>query len=211
MAIINVLDKKVYNRISAGEVVERPASVIKELVENSIDAGATKIDVQITGGGIASMQVTDNGCGIEREQLERAFLPHATSKISKAEDLDDIVTLGFRGEALASIGAVSRATIISKPQEQDMGMAIDCNGGELSEVYENPAIAGTTVICKDLFFNTPVRAKFLKSAKTEENEVIATLLRVALSRPNVAFTLVCDGKTAIETFGGGLKECISCV
>lgn len=211
MPIINILDKKVYNRISAGEVVERPASVVKELVENAVDAGATEISVTIESGGIASIKVTDNGSGLEREQLKKAFLPHATSKIKLAEDLDDIETLGFRGEALASIGAVSHCTFASKTEEQEVGAAIDCDGGDLSDVYDCPTLTGSTVTCKDLFFNTPARGKFLKSAKSEEGEVESLLLKMALSRPEIAFRFVADGKTKIETFGGGLTECISSV
>ncbi len=211
MAIINLLDKKVYNRISAGEVVERPSSVVKELVENAIDAGATEIFVSIERGGLTSITVKDNGSGIQADQLEKAFLPHATSKIVKAEDLDNILTLGFRGEALASIGAVSKAVIASKTADSTMGYAINCEGGDLSKVYEYPTLNGTTVSVNELFFNTPAREKFLKSAKSEEGEVLSILTKIALSRPELSFSLIADGKTLLETFGGGLKECISCV
>lgn len=211
MAFINVLDKKVYNRISAGEVVERPASVVKELAENALDAGATEISVVIEGGGIASIKVTDNGSGLERAELKKVFLPHATSKIAVASDLEKIGTLGFRGEALASIGAVARCTFSSKTEEQEIGAAIDCDGGELSEVYDCPTLNGTCVTCKDLFYNTPARGKFLKSPKSEEGETESVILKIALSHPNVSFRLVADGKTLVETFGGGLKDCISSV
>lgn len=211
MSKINILDKKVYNRISAGEVVERPASVVKELVENAVDAGATEVSVVIEAGGIAEIKVTDNGSGLEKDQLKKVFLPHATSKISVAEDLDNIMTLGFRGEALASIGAVSRCTFASKTSDAEVGSAIDCDGGELSEPYDFPVQVGTTVTCKELFYNTPARGKFLKSPKSEEAEVESLILRMALSRPNVSFRLICDDKTKIETFGGGLQECIASV
>ena len=211
MATINLLDKKVYNRISAGEVVERPASVVKELIENSIDAGATEIFVNIERGGMTSITVSDNGSGIERNELNKAFLPHATSKIIKAEDLDNILTLGFRGEALASIGAVSKAVIASKTAGSEIGHAINCTGGELSEVYEYPTLNGTTVTVNELFFNTPAREKFLKSPKAEEGEVHSIVTKTALSRPDVAFTLIADGKTLVETYGGGLKECMSAI
>ena len=211
MALINLLDKRVYNRISAGEVVERPASVVKELVENSVDAGATEIFVSIERGGMSSITVRDNGSGIENSQLKKAFLPHATSKIVKAEDLDNILTLGFRGEALASIGSVSKATIASKTVESEIGHAIDCIGGELSEVYEYPTLNGTTVTVSELFYNTPAREKFLKTPKAEEGEVLSVVVKSALSRPHISFTLIADGKTLVETYGGGLKECISCV
>ena len=211
MSVINVLDKKVYNRISAGEVVERPASVVKELVENSLDAGATVITVSIESGGVASIKVTDNGSGLERDQLKKAFLPHATSKIAVAEDLDSVMTLGFRGEALASIGAVARCTFASKTADLEIGAAIDCDGGELSDVYDFPVETGTIFVCRELFYNTPARSKFLKSVKSEEGEVESLILRMALSRPNVSFKLICDGKSKIETFGGGLQDCIASV
>lgn len=211
MATINLLDKKVYNRISAGEVVERPASMVKELVENSLDAGATKIEITISGGGIDSVTVADNGCGIEKSQLERAFLPHATSKIKTAADLDAVFTLGFRGEALASIGAVTQAEIISKTAEDEIGSSIICDGGELGLVSGKTCETGTTVICRNLFFNTPARAKFLKTARAEEGEITAIVTKLAFSNPNVAFRLVADGKVALETYGGGLKECLASV
>ena len=209
MAVINLLDKKVYNRISAGEVVERPASVIKELVENSVDSGATEIIVSIERGGMSSISVRDNGSGIEKEELGKAFLPHATSKILRAEDLDNILTLGFRGEALASIGAVSKAIIASKTAGEEIGHAINCTGGELSEVYEYPTLNGTTVTVTELFYNTPAREKFLKTVKAEEGEVLSVVTKAALSRPEISFTLISEGNTILETYGGGLKECIS--
>lgn len=211
MAVINLLDKKVYNRISAGEVVERPASVIKELVENSVDSGATEIIVSIERGGMSSISVRDNGSGIEKEELVKAFLPHATSKILRAEDLDNILTLGFRGEALASIGAVSKATIASKTVGEEIGHAINCTGGDLSEVYEYPTLNGTTVTVTELFYNTPAREKFLKTVKAEEGEVVSVVTKAALSRPEISFTLISEGNTLLETYGGGLKECISCI
>ncbi len=211
MAIINLLDKNVYNRISAGEVVERPASMVKELVENSLDAGADKIEISVVGGGIRSVTVADNGCGIEKSQLERAFLPHATSKIKSASDLDAIFTLGFRGEALASIGAVTRAEIISKTASEQLGASIVCNGGEIGEVVDKPCETGTTVICKDLFFNTPARAKFLKTPRAEEGEITSIVTKLAFSNPDAAFKLEIEGKTVLETFGGGLKECLASV
>lgn len=211
MATINILDKKVYNRISAGEVVERPSSVIKELVENAIDAGATEISVSIENGGIACMTVRDNGSGVSRAELSKVFLPHATSKIVKAEDLDKIMTLGFRGEALASIGAVARCTFTSKTQEQEVGASIDCDGGEMSEVYDCPTLKGSVVCCRDLFFNTPARGKFLKTPKSEESDIVGIMTKMALSCPHIAFRLTCDGNLQLETFGGGLKECIGSI
>ena len=211
MSIINLLDKKVYNRISAGEVVERPASIVKELVENSLDAGASQIEISIEKGGIAAITVRDNGGGIERSQLGKAFLPHATSKISRAEDLDNIMTLGFRGEALASIGAVTKASIVSKTESQQIGAKIDCDGGELKQTEDFPSLTGTTVSCRDLFFNTPAREKFLKSPKSEEAEINNVVTRLALANPGVSFKLEADGKSLVCTYGGGLKECVACV
>lgn len=187
MSVINVLDKKVYNRISAGEVVERPSSIVKELVENSIDAGASEISVIIDHGGISSITVQDNGKGLEQSQLAKVFLPHATSKISKAEDLDAIMTLGFRGEALASIGAVTRSTFISKTQEQEVGAAIDCEGGETGNVYDYPALTGTTVICRDLFFNTPARCKFLKTPNRKRTKLSFCSLKSRFLIPKLRF------------------------
>ena len=161
MPTINILDKKIYNRIAAGEVVERPFSVIKELIENALDAGATQIDVTIENGGKTLMRVADNGCGISSGDMVKAFLPHATSKIKNVEDLDRILTLGFRGEALASIGSVSNATIVSKTIDDKTGSVIECNGGVIGDVEAYPADIGTVVTVEDLFFNTPARAKFL--------------------------------------------------
>ena len=162
---INVLSPRIYNRISAGEVVERPVSVIKELVENSLDAKATKIKIEIEEGGIKKMAVSDNGCGISKEDLPLAFLPHATSKISDIDDLDAIATLGFRGEALASIASVSMVTLSTKTQDADVGYQINADGGEISKITEIARLDGTTLVVSNLFFNTPARAKFLKRPK----------------------------------------------
>ena len=153
MAKINVLDSSVYNRIAAGEVVERPYSVVKELVENSIDAGAKNIQIDITDGGISSIKITDDGCGIEKEELKKSLMPHATSKISKVDDLDAIATLGFRGEALASIASVSKIKIASKPSGQEFGASISCEGGK-NEILSDGALSdGTEITVKELFFN----------------------------------------------------------
>lgn len=208
MAKINILDKKIYNRIAAGEVVERPYSVIKELIENAIDAGATDIDVTIEDGGKRLMRVSDNGCGISREDLPKAFLPHATSKISAVEDLDKILTLGFRGEALASIGSVSKATILSKTQNDEMGNIIVCEGGVIGDADVYPSDTGTTVSVENLFFNTPARAKFLKASKSEETDITNIITRLILSHPDIAFKYTSDGKVMLQSFGGGLDEAI---
>lgn len=208
MAKINILDKKIYNRIAAGEVVERPYSVIKELIENAIDAGATDIDVTIDDGGKRLMRVSDNGCGISREDLPKAFLPHATSKISAVEDLDKILTLGFRGEALASIGSVSKATILSKTKDDEMGNIIVCEGGVIGDADVYPSDTGTTVSVENLFFNTPARAKFLKASKSEETDITNIITRLILSHPDIAFKYTSDGKVMLQSFGGGLDEAI---
>lgn len=208
MAKINILDKKIYNRIAAGEVVERPYSVIKELIENAIDAGATDIDVTIEDGGKRLMRVSDNGCGISREDLPKAFLPHATSKISAVEDLDKILTLGFRGEALASIGSVSKATILSKTKDDEMGNIIFCEGGVIGDADVYPSDTGTTVSVENLFFNTPARAKFLKASKSEETDITNIITRLILSHPDIAFKYTSDGKVMLQSFGGGLDEAI---
>lgn len=208
MAKINILDKKIYNRIAAGEVVERPYSVIKELIENAIDAGATDIDVTIEDGGKRLMRVSDNGCGISREDLPKAFLPHATSKISAVEDLDKILTLGFRGEALASIGSVSKATILSKTKDDEMGNIIVCECGVIGDADVYPSDTGTTVSVENLFFNTPARAKFLKASKSEETDITNIITRLILSHPDIAFKYTSDGKVMLQSFGGGLDEAI---
>ena len=187
MAKINILPAKVYNRIAAGEVVDRPYSVVKELVENSIDAGATEIEIYVEKGGTQSIRVVDNGCGIEREDLHSAFLPHATSKIAKAEDLENILTLGFRGEAVASIAAVSKMIITSKTKDGKCYRLIS-NGGELGEIMEVAGRDGTEVAVEMLFFNTPVRLGILKSEKAEETDITNFVSRFILNLPNIAFT-----------------------
>lgn len=208
MAKINILDKKIYNRIAAGEVVERPYSVIKELIENALDAGATEIGITIEDGGKKLMRVSDNGCGISREDLPKAFLPHATSKISSVEDLDKILTLGFRGEALASIGSVSKATILSKTKDEEMGNVITCEGGVIGDTDVFPSDTGTSVSVENLFFNTPARAKFLKAGKSEETDITNIITRLILSHPEVAFKYISDNKVLLQSFGGGLDEAI---
>lgn len=201
MAEIKVLDKHVAELIAAGEVVERPSSVIKELVENSIDAGATVITVEIRRGGVSFMRVTDNGCGIERDYASTAFLRHATSKIVTQEDLDSIGTLGFRGEALASISAVSHMELLTKTPESEIGLRLVCDGGEITDLSDAGCPAGTTMIVRDLFYNTPARMKFLKKDVTEGNSVAGILDKIALSHPEISFRLVRDGKEVLHTPG----------
>ena len=208
MGIINVLPSEVYNQISAGEVVERPFSVVKELIENAIDAGATSLTIEIENGGTSFIRVTDDGKGIGFEDLKRAFLPHATSKISVAKDLEHISTLGFRGEALASIGAVSRAKIASLEKGSVVAYEISCEGGVLSSVEESSVSVGTVVTVEDLFFNTPARAKFLKTPKGEESDISNIVSRLILANPTVSFEYIADGKTIYRSFGGNAEEAL---
>lgn len=211
MAKINILDSSVYNRIAAGEVVDRPYSVVKEFVENSLDAGAKNITITIERGGKDLIQVTDDGAGIEKSELRSAFLPHATSKISKAEDLDDIRTLGFRGEALASIASVSNARIRSRAAGASEAYEITCSGGKMGEVIPCALGAGTEITAENLFFNTPVRARFLRSDKGEEGEISNFVSRFVLGNPNVSFRYIADGKLVLQSYGGGLEEAVASV
>lgn len=202
MADINVLDSSVYNLISAGEVIERPASVVKELTENAIDAGATKITVQIEEGGIRSISVTDNGCGMTAENLAKAFLPHATSKLKEASDLDSIATLGFRGEALASIAAVSQVTVKTKTSGGELGSELTVSAGKTGEITPCGCNDGTVIRVENLFYNTPVRARFLKKPKVEEGFVTQTVSALILANPEVSFRYIVDGKAVFNTVGG---------
>ncbi len=203
MADIKLLDKSVYELIAAGEVIERPSSVIKELVENAIDAGASRITVEIKNGGITFMRVTDNGCGIPFEQVSTAFLRHATSKLSAAEQLDNIMTLGFRGEALASVAAVGRVEVLTKCSEDELGTSYHIEGGEETAYEKTGCPDGTTVIIRDIFFNTPARLKFMKKDVTEGNYVQAVVDRLALVYPEIAFSFIRDNKTVRITSGDG--------
>ena len=203
MGVINVLDKHVCELIAAGEVVERPASVIKELVENSIDAGAKNITVEIKNGGTTFMRVTDDGCGIYRDDIKVAFLRHATSKVKLEADLDRISTLGFRGEALASICAVSKLQLITRSQNEEIGTSYEIDGGEEVSFNDAGCPVGTTFVIRDLFYNIPARAKFLKKDVSEGNAVSNIIDKTALSHPEVAFTYIKDGKQVLKTFGDG--------
>ena len=212
MGKINVLSFAVANLIAAGEVVDRPSSVIKELVENGIDAGATRITVEIQNGGVTLMRVTDNGCGIERDDLPVAVRRHATSKIKDETDLEAIMTLGFRGEALAAIAAVSDLRIISKTATAETGSCIEVSGGVVIGVGDRAAQNGTTVMVENLFANVPARRKFLKKDVTEAMAVTAVVERIALSHPEIAFRLIIDGNVKLETVGdGNLKSAIYAV
>jgi len=206
MAKINILDSSVYNLISAGEVVERPASVIKEVVENSIDAGSRNITIEIKNGGISFMQVSDDGCGIEEDDLKSAFLPHATSKIKNSSDLDSIFTLGFRGEALASIASVAKVKLISKTENQEVGCGITVEGGKFGQVKKVSCNTGTTITISDLFFCVPARAKFLKKPKSEEQEITNIVSRIVLANPKINITYIVDGKKIISSVGSSEKE-----
>ena len=200
---IQVLDKQTANLIAAGEVVERPASVVKELIENAIDAGATRITVEIQRGGMEYIRVTDNGCGIAAAEVETAFLRHATSKISTGEDLGNIRTLGFHGETLASIAAVARVEVLTRTAAQTAGTSVVIEGGEVIEHTEAGCPAGTTMIVRHLFFNTPARMKFLKSDAAETGHVTDIVGKCMLCHPEVAFRYVSGGKTAMQTPGDG--------
>ena len=203
---INLLEDSVFNRIAAGEVVDRPASVVKELVENSLDAGATNIRIEILEGGLKQIKVTDNGCGIERDDLEKAFLPHATSKIKTVEDLEQIGTLGFRGEALASIANVSQVEIFSKTADCETGQRVKIEGGVLTENIEVASPNGTFITINNLFFNIPARKKFLKSATREEAEITNLIARLILANPQISFVYLASKKEIYRSSGKNLEE-----
>ncbi len=203
MAVINQLDKSVYELIAAGEVIERPSSVIKELAENAVDAGAHSISVEIKRGGISYMRVTDDGCGISYEDMPLAFLRHATSKVYSAEDLERINTLGFRGEALASVAAVARVEAVSKRPVDKLGTAYRIEGVTPLEYDRIGCADGTTIIIRDLFYNTPARLKFLKKDVTEGNYCANVIEKLALSHPDISFSFIRDGRRTLFTAGDG--------
>ena len=203
MGKINVLSFEIANLIAAGEVVERPSSVLKELIENSIDAGATEIVAEIKRGGVALIRVSDNGCGIDKEDLPVSLKRHATSKISERDDLNKIMTLGFRGEALAAISSVSEVTIITKTKDAPIGYMLTSEGGRVIDISEVGASDGTTVVVENLFFNVPARRKFLKKDSTEAMNVAALVEKVALSRPDISIQLLIDGEEKFKTPGDG--------
>ena len=192
---IHVLDEATIDKIAAGEVVERPSSIVKELVENSIDAGATSVTVEIKDGGISFIRITDNGSGIPAEQIRTAFLRHATSKISSAEDLSSIGSLGFRGEALSSISAVAQVELITKTKDSLMGKRLVLEGPREVSFEDVGAPDGTSFLIRNIFFNTPVRRKFLKTAATEGGSIIDLMEHMALSRPDIAFKLIVGSQT----------------
>ena len=206
------LSPHIANLIAAGEVVERPASVAKELLENSVDAGASKVTIEIKDGGMTYLRITDNGCGMTAEDAKTAFLRHATSKLRSAEDLSAIGTMGFRGEALAAIASVSRIEIMTKTPGAISGISLTLEAGKITEECEVGCPEGTTIIVRDLFFNTPARMKFMKSDTVEGSRVAAAVQMQALAHPEVAFQLVRDGKQVLSTPGnGGLHAAVYCV
>mgnify|MGYP000749591746 FL=1 len=203
MAKINILDKHIAELIAAGEVVERPSSVIKELVENSIDAGATEITVEVKNGGVAYMRITDNGCGIEQDDVKNAFLRNATSKIKFEDDLNNISTLGFRGEALFSVCAVSKVELMTRTNGQEVGTHYKIEGGKETLFEDCGCSQGTTIIVRDLFYNTPARMKFLKKDSSEGSSIAKVLDRIALSHPEIAFKFIRENKLELNTPGNG--------
>lgn len=209
MPVINLLSQSTVDKIAAGEVVERPLNVVKELTENAIDAGANAITAEIKDGGISLIRVTDNGCGIEKEQIKRAFLRHATSKITSIEDLNYVESLGFRGEALSSIAAVSQVEVITKTKEELTGIRYAIAGGKEEELEEIGAPNGTTFLVHNLFFNTPVRKKFLKQPQTEGSYVSDMMEHLALSHPDISVKFIQNGQVKFHTSGNGsLREVI---
>lgn len=208
---INILDSMIINRISAGEVVESPFSIVKELIDNSIDAGADKISIEIKNGGIDSIIIKDNGKGIEYDDIIKAFLPHATSKISNIDDLNAISTLGFRGEALASISNVTQTKIITKTDNQEVAYQMEVNGGNFGEIQPTESAKGTKIQVNNLFFNTPARRKFLRKPKGEESQITNIISRYILAHPEISFTYIADGKTIYQTNGSSLLDAIYCV
>lgn len=208
MAKINILSEVICNRIAAGEVIDRPYSAVKELIENSLDAGATEIEISIERGGKDLIRVIDNGCGIEKDDMRAAFFAHATSKISTLEDIDNIHTLGFRGEALATIAAIAQVELISVTPGNE-AWKVECDGEYIGKVQPAALDTGTQITVRNLFFNTPVRRKFLKSDKKEETDITAFVTRYILCNPRVAFRYFVNGKLTLQSYGGGLEEAIA--
>lgn len=211
MPKINVLDPSVFNMISAGEVVERPASVVKELVENSIDAGATSIDINIEEGGLKRIQISDDGVGIARDDLRTAFLPHATSKLTRISDLDTLASLGFRGEALASIASVSEVTLVSRAQNSECANRITLSGGKVVEEREDSRAVGTLITVDNLFFNTPARLKFMKTAAAEQKAIVSIVQKLILANPEISISLFSGDDTLLSHEGGSLFDAITSI
>ena len=208
MSRINVLDESVFNKIAAGEVVEKPASIVKEFIENSLDAKATEITIEIENGGIDKIKVIDNGIGIHPDDVKSAFLPHATSKIRTTEDLSNILTLGFRGEALASIASVSKVKMQTKQAEFELGKIIEIEGGIIKSFNDASLNNGTIIEVNDLFFNIPARRKFLRKPKSEESDITNLMVRYILANPQIKFTYIIDGDIYYKTNGTNLEDAI---
>lgn len=209
MPQINILPKEVYQLIAAGEVVERPSSVVKEMIENSVDAGAKNITVEIKNGGSTYIRITDDGCGIARSEVKKVFISHATSKIKVSDDLDKIGTLGFRGEAMASISAVAKVQLLTRTADEEIGTRYEIAGGQDLDFSDAGCPVGTTIVVADIFFNTPARMKFLKKDVTEANAVAGVVERIAVSHPEISFRFIRDGKQTLITSGNGdLKSTI---
>lgn len=209
MPRINILPKEVYQLIAAGEVVERPSSVVKEMIENSVDAGAKNITVEIKNGGSTYIRITDDGCGIARSEVKKVFISHATSKIKVSDDLDKIGTLGFRGEAMASISAVAKVQLLTRTPDEEIGTRYEIAGGQELDFSDAGCPVGTTIVVADIFFNTPARMKFLKKDVTEANAVAGVVERIAVSHPEISFRFIRDGKQTLITSGNGdLKSTI---
>ncbi len=208
---INILDAYIANRISAGEVVENPASIVKELLDNALDAGANNISIEIINGGIDMISIRDNGCGIAPEDVKKAFLPHATSKISSLADLDYISTLGFRGEALASISSVCQVTMVTKTKDMEYASKISVNGGEFGDVSATSSPDGTYIEVRNIFYNTPARRKFLRRPKSEENEITNYIARYILAHPTINLTYIANNNVVFDNRGENLLQSIKCV
>ena len=203
MPKINILPKEVYQLIAAGEVVERPASIVKEMIENSVDAGAKSITVEIKNGGSSYIRITDDGCGIEKDEVKKVFISHATSKIKESEDLNSISTLGFRGEAMSSVAAVAKVELLTRTADESIGTRYEIAGGEELDFSDAGCPVGTTIVVRDIFFNTPARMKFLKKDVTEGNTVAGIVDRMAISHPEISFRFIRDGKQTLITSGNG--------
>lgn len=209
MPKINVLPKEVYSLIAAGEVVERPLSIVKEMIENSIDAGAGHITVEIKNGGTTYIRITDDGCGVAKEDVKKVFISHATSKIAQADDLNSILTLGFRGEAMASISAVAKVEMLTRAHGEDLGTRYEIHGGQEIDFSPAGCPEGTTIVVRDIFFNVPARMKFLKKDVTEGNSVQGIVERMAISHPEISFRFIREGRQVLVTSGNGdLKSAV---
>ena len=201
MSIIKLLDNNTINKIAAGEVVERPSSVVKELAENSIDAGASAITVEIRDGGTTLIKISDNGKGIPKDQVKTAFLRHATSKIEKIDDLDNVLSLGFRGEALASIASVAQVEMITKTADDETGLLFEIDGGHVMEEREVAASKGTVISVKNIFYNVPARRKFLKKPSSESGYIADMINKLALAHPEISFKFINNGNVMLHTSG----------